>query len=224
MTLAIAYISDTYTGTGINAGLAMADVVGNAEGTTKIFAMVGGLSAEASVNVYTPTVPYVEPEELLSLNAAMNSIKMKKGTLRHIEISPNPASFQMAGLTVTSSDEDIVKLFDNGITYNENSNTYDVAIEATGVGTATLRVSNGSIHTDITVTVSAVAVASEIRLSAYDINLRQTDGFNMAQVRGQVYDTDGNLMNLPVTWNIVGDCLTNPSTNSNEITIRATSV
>lgn len=218
----IARITGTHTGTGELAGLSVAEVLGVKAGTTKIYAKAGGLTAEASVNVTSAGQP-AEPDKLLSINAAQTSFTMSKGEVRNIAVMPNPSTYRMAGISVTSSDENIVAATYNQ-SYDESRNIHYIGLNAKDTGTATVRVWNEGKSTDITVTVTEATAESEIRLSAYDVTLQQTAGYNETQIQATVFNTKGNPMNVQVTWDVVGDCITNTRTNGNTITVRAVSV
>ena len=218
----IARITETHTGTGELAGLSVAEVLGVKAGTTKIYAKAGSLTAEASVNVTSAGQP-AEPDKLLSINAAQTSFTMSKGEVRNVAVMPNPSTYRMAGISVTSSDENIVAATYNQ-SYDESRNIHYIGLNAKDTGTATVRVWNEGKSTDITVTVTEATAESEIRLSAYDVTLQQTAGYNETQIQATVFNTKGNPMNAQVTWDVVGDCLTNTRTKGNTITVRAVSV
>lgn len=218
----LARITGTHTGTGELAGLSVAEVLGVRAGTTKIYAKAGGLTAEASVNVMSAGQP-AEPDKLLSINAAQTSFTMSKGEVRNVAVMPNPSTYRMAGISVTSSDENIVAATYNQ-SYDESRNIHYIGLDAKDTGTATVRVWNEGKSTDITVTVTEATAESEIRLSEYDVTLQQTAGYNETQIQATVFNTKGNPMNAQVTWDVVGDCITNTRTKGNTITVRAVSV
>ena len=163
-------------------GNVVATVKGLKKGSTSVYAFGAGLSAQSFVSIGS------NPEQstiLLKLIPGMDSVRLQKNQTVELALSTVPVGWVYQNLQVASSR--------NSVATGEIRNG-KLLIKAYGEGTAIITVSEGSVYSEVAVTVSGNAVPASIEFDQTSLTLIQTEAENKATVKAYVYDKDKVLL------------------------------
>lgn len=162
-------------------------VTGIKAGTTSIYAFGAELSAQSFVSVGS------NPEEsktLIKIIPFMDSVTMKRNQKIDIDFTTVPSDWTLKNPRVVSSNTNVISAsIVNG----------KIRLDAKSEGSAIVTLSEGSISTEISVTVSGNAIPSYIEFDQTGVTLEQSTGKNEATVKAFVYDQTRTLLNTPIT-------------------------
>lgn len=178
------------------------------KGATSVYAYSNGVSSQSYIMVGEKALA---DDKLVKIIPSMDNVTMKKNQVQDVALTAVPASYQFQNLVVASNRTNVATAsIENGA----------LRIKALGEGTAVITVSEASVSTDITVTVTGIAQPAFIEFDKQSVSLKQ-ESTSSETVNAYVYDQDKTLLSLDIAlWQTSDSSIAKiTKKNANSITV-----